>query len=250
MKLWILSDLHLEFGDCRLVAPEAFDVIVLAGDINVGTAAEPVLRELAALGRPLVYVLGNHEFYQGVVEEVREAWRRIEIPGVHVLDDTACVIDGVRFLGTTLWTDVNQLDYFTMRASGDLSDFQVVRVRGADGTTRALTPVDTFDAHQEALDFLANAFETPFAGKTVVVTHHAPSEHSAAARWRGTPLQPYFSSRLEPQILDWQPALWVHGHMHDSADYLADCTRVVCNPRGYVGHAVNPTFDPALVVTI
>jgi len=63
-------------------------------------------------------------------------------------------------------------------------------------------------------------------------------------------LTPAYASRLENLICAHEPALWVHGHLHDSVDYQLCETRVVCNPRGYLGHALNPNFNPSFVVDV
>jgi Icc-related predicted phosphoesterase len=89
-----------------------------------------------------------------------------------------------------------------------------------------------------------------FDGPTVVVTHHAPSPRSIAPKFADSELNPAFTSNLEPLIEHYQPALWVHGHMHNSSDYKIGQTRVVCNPRGYFPDELNPLFNPDLVVDL
>ena len=40
------------------------------------------------------------------------------------------------------------------------------------------------------------------------------------------------------------------GHTHVTADYQVGTGRVVCNPRGYVGHGAVLDFEPTLVVEV
>jgi len=40
-----------------------------------------------------------------------------------------------------------------------------------------------------------------------------------------------------------QIKLWTHGHMHNASDYMIGETRVVCNPRGYVGYESTNQFQ-------
>ncbi len=92
----------------------------------------------------------------------------------------------------------------------------------------------------------------PHDGPTVVITHFAPSRKSISPKFEGSPVNACFVSDLEPQILRWQPELWVHGHTHGSFDYKVGKTRVVCNARGYAKDGVpeNPKFNPALVLEL
>jgi hypothetical protein len=64
------------------------------------------------------------------------------------------------------------------------------------------------------------------------------------------PLTAAYASNLEPMIERFQLHLWVHGHLHNSTDCKIGLTRVVCNPRGYAPSALNPQFDPELVIEV
>jgi hypothetical protein len=104
MKLHIVSDLHAGFGAFDLPETDA-DVLVLAGDVDVGLRGMRMAREWAR-GRPVIYVAGNHEFYGESIPrhitKLREAAAGTE---VRFLENEGAVIDGVRFLGCTLWTN-------------------------------------------------------------------------------------------------------------------------------------------------
>lgn len=109
MRLWILSDLHLEYAPLKkpLVPPQA-DVCVVAGDLCMGIdKGVRWLAEHIAPAMPCVYVAGNHEFYKRSIKEGLEAGRAAakNCPGVHFLENDAVTIGGGRFLGATLWTD-------------------------------------------------------------------------------------------------------------------------------------------------
>src|SRR5688572_2867209 len=108
MKLHILSDLHLEFGPFDMPAVDA-DVLILAGDINLGPAG---LNEYAGLARRkrILYVAGNHEYYRHTFPGLNEVLSDVALEsGIAFLDNRAVEIDGVRFLGCTLWTDFEVL---------------------------------------------------------------------------------------------------------------------------------------------
>jgi UDP-2,3-diacylglucosamine pyrophosphatase LpxH len=245
MLLHVLSDLHFEFdGDFR--PPEvAADALVLAGDIQPGTAG---LTRFAGAGLPVIYVPGNHEYYGHHFDETNAELRSVaKSLGIHLLDNDEVVVGGVRFLGSTLWTDFS-LDGESgapraMRAAEQLVfDFKAIRYAG----TALLTPKDTVLLHRQSVEWLAQKLEEPFSGTTVVVTHHAPHLGSIHPRWERSAINPSFASDLS-RLMGKAP-LWIHGHMHDSFDYTVAGTRVVCNPKGYVHE--NKFFRPALVIEV
>jgi Icc-related predicted phosphoesterase len=247
MKLLILNDLHIEFEDFVPPAADA-DVVILAGDIGVGVEG---LRwaEARFPDRSVIYVPGNHEFYHHDIALIDEL--KSEAPdNIHMLNDDQVVIDGVRFLGSILWTDFalfGEADkFFAMQtAQQGMTDFSIIQNHG-----QRFTPEDAVRLHTASRDWLAATLAEPSDGKTVVVTHHAPSSQSVHPRYARDLLTPAFASNLENLMDGDQPALWVHGHMHESFDYEVYGTRVVCNPRGYAPKALNPDFRPDWVITI
>lgn len=103
--------------------------------------------------------------------------------------------------------------------------------------------------HRASRAWLTEQLATPFAGKTVVVTHHAPHRLSVPPQYDGDPLTPCYASHL-PELVRPPVDLWIHGHIHDSMDYDIEGTRVLVNPRGYKPPDENPAFEPSLVVEI
>lgn len=89
MKIHILSDIHLEFGKWRRTedanAIDA-DVTVLAGDIGLGLSG---LDWALTFRRPVIYVLGSHEFYgQRPMQTLwRKARAKVQGTPVHLLDN-------------------------------------------------------------------------------------------------------------------------------------------------------------------
>ncbi len=227
MKLQILSDLHLE----QAPPPESFrcaGLLVAAGDIGHGTDG---LAWLQSLGCPVLYVAGNHEYWGGDLDRTPERLRTAAAGSrVQVLEREVAVVGGVRFLGCTLWGDFAGGDPEVMAAIGTaMNDF-----RNIDRGGVRITPHDLLHAHRRARAWLAEALAVPFAGPTVVITHHAPSFHS----WRGPPDSPYrhaCCADLEELMVAHPVALWVHGHLHHAFDYTCRGVRVLCNPRGWSG---------------
>lgn len=253
MKLNILSDLHLSFGE--LPAPDNdADVVILAGDIGRPKAA---CAWAARLAKPVLYVPGNHEFYGTSIRGALAELRALCIgSNILLLDNTAVVISGVRFLGTTLWSDF-QLDGDGARreavireALSSMRDFSRIRRDAAgDGPFSPADAAALFRAHS---DWLRRKFAESHAGPTVVLTHHAPSMRSIHPRFAESLLNACFVSDADDLVEASRAQLWVHGHTHDSFDYVLHGTRVVCNPRGYARDGVNenPLFDPNFTVDI
>lgn len=253
MRIRMMSDLHIEFFDFVPTEVPA-DVVVLAGDI---------LTEHYGLGwarktfpdKPIVYVMGNHEFYNAHHERVLERARQEAVElGIHLLENDQVVIDGVRFLGATLWTDfevesgnpqVPDSAYAMWYAKRAMTDFNAIRYRGG-----LLSPEATRAFHAASRAWLTERLAEPFAGKTVVVTHHLPLTRSIHPDFFRHPLNPAFASHL-PELVRPPVDLWIHGHTHCSCDYLTEeGTRVVCNPRGYGPADLNREFNQYLVVEV
>ena len=253
MKLHILSDLHL--GLAAMAPPRTdADVVVLAGDI-----ARP--REAMAwaqgFDKPVLYVPGNHEYYGGSLDGTLAELRALATgTPVHLLADDELVIDGVRFLGSTLWTDFDLFGRGAQRAAAMseasrlLRDFS--RIRRAAAEAAWFTPEDCARLFARHAAWLRARLAMPHAGATVVVTHHAPSPRSIHPRFEGSLLNACFVSEAEDLLGAEKACLWIHGHTHDSFDYAVAGTRVVCNPRGYAPDGVpeNAAFDEGLVLTV
>ena len=215
----------------------------------------------------VIYVVGNHEHYDGDFKYTKGILQRAlaEFENIHVLEKETLELGGITFIGATIWTDMNGGDPLTLagikNAMNDFRcidnsnnmvqykvplyddgiDFNAVRtVIGHKFTEKAskFTPTDAMDDHKQAMDYINHVVTNDTTKKYVVVGHHAPSMQSCADRFRGdrimnggfyTELGDFMAYR--PQI-----AGWIHGHTHDPYDYVIGETRVVCNPRGYIGY--------------
>jgi len=248
MRWHILGDLHLEFGPTRIPTPDA-DVVVLAGDVHLGREGRKWIRNHFR-DKPVVYVLGNHEFYRHSLPELTETLKR-ETDGsnIHVLENTAAKINGFTFLGCTLWTDFRSAPdpEAAMRAAEEMmSDYSIVRNSIEDRVLRAR---DTIRVHQESVAWLKDELAKGDPARTVVVTHHAPSHRSEAPYHANSPLNAAFTSNLDSLVEQSRVPLWVHGHTHYNVDYMIGSTRVLTNQRGYPDQPCKG-FDPGLVIEV
>ena len=252
MKLWILSDLHLEFAGLKqpLAIPDA-DVCVMAGDLCRGIADGVTwLAEHIAHAMPCVYVAGNHEFYRGSIREGladgRAAAARFD--NVHFLENDFVISNGVRFLGATLWTDFRiegHPQLARMHARERMNDYRAIACQKKPW--QRFLPETAARMHEESRLFIDTALKADDI-TTVIVTHHLPHPKSIPLRFHGDLLNAAYASDLSDVIERGKPALWAHGHTHDSCDYMIGSTRVISNPKGYDDE--NSAFDPGMVIQI
>lgn len=257
MKIAVCSDLHLEFGDLDLQNTENADVLVLSGDIlvaqyltdtkfgfltqtMVGERFHAFIERCCERFPDVVYVMGNHEHYHGdfatSAKIIRETFADLE--NFNFLDKEWTIINGVKFFGGTLWTNMNNKDHITKyEIKKMMNDFRIVK-NTLVGENCKFSPDDAIEEHYDfrrKLDeFLLIQPDMP----VVVVGHHAPSKKSTHPRYaRDVLMNGGYSSDLDSYIMERpQIKLWTHGHTHEPFDYMIGETRIVCNPRGYIGH--------------
>lgn len=252
MRLQIFSDVHFDVYDVfRPKLAPGVDCVAVAGDLCEGIErGMRWLRDQLGPVVPIVLVPGNHEYFDRVRGDERAAGARAAVDhDVTLLDDDVAIINGVRFIGSTLWADFElfgaHLKWETMTLSqGLMVDHR--RIWEAPG--RRFSPEDALAQHRASRGFIARRLAEPFAGPTVVVTHHGCHPRSLAAKFRDDLVSAAFISDLGDVIEAHQPTLWLHGHTHVFCDYRVGPTRIICNPHGYAGE--NPAFDPALVVDL
>lgn len=251
MKIRILSDLHLEFLDWTPPKASA-DVVVLAGDIHVGVDGILWGRKHFPEAH-ILYVPGNHEFYGLEMQSALHDLRQVaKTSNVVLLDADETIIEGVRFLGATLWTDFELYGNEPAAVARAMSisqqamiDYRLIRMQDSG----RLTPTDTRAINALQVRWLANKLNQPFDGDTVVVTHHLPHANSVHPRYAGDSLNPSFVSDLS-NLVRKPVKLWIHGHTHESMDYVVNGTRVICNPRGYLPHEPNRKFKGKCIVDL
>jgi len=284
MKIKVVSDLHLEFSDINIKNDQGCGVLILSGDIMI---AEDLHDHPAAdfnpysygafaeLGRKqqrvstfrdflkrcsfqfphVIYVAGNHEFYNGKFHKGIQYLRDecAKHPNVYFLENDTKIIDDVVFVGATLWTDMNRGDPLTLHAVRDMmNDFRIIR-NDEKGYT-PLKPADVALRHRETLKYFRFMLSEHKDKKCVVVGHHAPSRLSTHEQYKNEHLMNgAYSSDLSEFIMDHpQIKLWTHGHTHHPFDYVIGETRVVCNPRGYEGdgYSEDSGWNPDIVIEV
>lgn len=258
MKVKIWSDLHTEFKAFEYTKhPEHADMtLILSGDIGLGTRAEEFITQLCTEFRFVVFVCGNHEFYHNEYYDVIDKWQKIELglPNFHFLHNCTRTIDGVRFIGGTMWTSYNNYDpkvkQYCHHRMNDYSEITVME----NGLKYVFNPGYAASFHAEFINMLLKELLNPFAGETIVVTHHSPANHLLLDKVYNSPktdLTNYaYYAGLNNIIESNKIKLWTHGHTHLSYDYKIGNTQIVCNPRGYWGHKLNDKFFENLIVEV
>ncbi|MBB2789234.1 UNVERIFIED_ORG: Icc-related predicted phosphoesterase [Rhizobium esperanzae] len=255
MKAWIFSDLHFEQGTSADFDIPAADVCICPGDISDGGVVPSVrfLGQVVAPRMPVVFVPGNREYYRASIEEGFDAGveEALKFHNVFILDGGVASIEGINFVGATLWSDYALFGDRRMAMLADQNashDYSEIKL--SKRPAKRFSARNAMERHYEARVIIDRFLGASSSVPTVVVTHHAPSILSISPENVDDPLAPSYASSLERIILRHQPCLWVHGHLHNSSDYRIGSTRVVCNPRGLPGDASSKTFDPNMVIEI
>ena len=235
MKIISYSDVHLEFGSNWKPARNVEgDLMILAGDIISLKSYKPINRVLMNWSKPVLYVMGNHEYYtqkpMDYEEEAFKAWLTLNHPNVTLLLDKAISIEGINFFGGTMWTDFNNADPLAQITAGQqMNDFKLIK--NPDGTL--LQPQDTIQLHENFVASLFHWLDEDLSGPRVVISHHAPVVNPNT-QYKNNPLMPAFNSLDMIEIIEqYQPALWVYGHTHECDYQMIGKTKIISNQLGY-----------------
>jgi len=254
MRCHYLSDLHLEAQSFGMALPRG-DVLIIAGDLCHARCLDPARADCysieqrdrtmrvidEAIGKfpHVLLIAGNHEHYDGVFEETPELLRR-HLPGVTVLDDEAVEIEGIRFYGSTLWTDLSkqaEAEFTAIRKGMGEYFFVKTCSGGHEQPLAKLGPADTHRAHEVAWKCLREAVTAEPQRPTVVITHHAPSRLGLNPRFSGSVLDAAYSSDLDNLIAAFENVpVWVHGHSHIAKTYRIGDTVVRSNALGFAAN--------------
>lgn len=242
MIIRLMSDLHLEFDSENpflptTLAEDSDSILILAGDITLAGRMEYsnyFFEAITSQFKNILYVPGNHEYYRGSIDDTVEKLKNnlSKYKNLLVLDNDSIEIDGVTFIGSTLWSEFDKGNPLSMwHCDRKISDFSVIYK-----DVKCITAFRAEDAYATFLQnkkWLEDTLKETNSEKRIVITHHAPTFRSIHKNYEGNPLNGAYVSDLSELILDYNPLYWFHGHTHDSFDYKIGSTRVICNPRGY-----------------
>jgi 3',5'-cyclic AMP phosphodiesterase CpdA len=271
VRIQIFSDLHAGVAPLkRITVAKDVDLVVVAGDVAEGAQnAFSTLRGIVPEAVPIIFTMGNHEYYRRFLgEELALARTLAPNFNVHLLENDCIVVGGgtVRFAGASLWTDYRMFGDRNAPAAMHaarvgMNDHRLIGWKRQPW--ERFRPQEAALLHAASRAFFVETFATPFDGlATVAVSHHAPHVGSVHKRYESDILSAAFASTLLDELNSGQqrgvgrhpvsspkpPDFWIHGHVHDSADYFVGATRVLANPYGYGSE--NADFDPALVIEV
>jgi predicted phosphodiesterase len=261
-RVGILSDLHLENSNMSLEGISC-DILVLAGDICTEFAVTSRLLEYSIPSHiPVIYVPGNHEYEGKRIKDVMPKLKELEkdFPNLHVLQNEAVDVDGIRFIGSTLWSNfegsgITWKDELKKWSKQNIVDFSYMFKENPEEIGPRFISWNPDDMEQEfnkAYQFLEYELKrNPTENTKFVVTHFAPHKNSVVKQYEGKLHNAYWVNHL-PELMGFSD-YWVHGHTHNSLDYEVEGTRVICNPRGYsklYDLSQNLLFDKLFVVEV
>jgi Icc-related predicted phosphoesterase len=275
MRVSVISDLHLDFADLTLPGG---DVLIISGDLCEAKSIQKaeynpnmvlleferadrrpdrfyrfLEEECSRKYRETIMVMGNHEHYGFKYHKTYDHIKHQLPSNVHLLENETYELDGVTFLGATLWTDMNRGDEITLwQMKSMMNDYRQITAK-TNGNYFRLQPERTVADHHATMDYFKKTLtehrDTGRTNPVVVVTHHAPTKLSVKPRYQNdTIMNGAYSSDLSEFILD-HPEIkfWTHGHTHDNFDYMIGECRIICNPRGYKGYEQQAeVFDPTI----
>ncbi|PSK90361.1 metallophosphoesterase [Taibaiella chishuiensis] len=248
MKIQIISDLHQEFGITLLDFRNA-DLVIFAGDVNLGTKGIAWIKEQIP-DKPVIYVLGNHEYYKGTYPKaLHQVIAAAEGSNIIVLENNSVELEGIRFHGATLWTDFalfGDSRSYGIICQEQMNDYKRIRRYPSYSKLRS---IDTFNIHHASRAWLERSLAESGARQNIVITHHAPSIRSLPEQYRNDTLSAAYASDLESLIRQYQPAYWIHGHIHTPSRYTIAGTEIICNPHGYIDEKYNG-YDRELIITV
>jgi calcineurin-like phosphoesterase family protein len=261
MKIAVYGDLHTEVVGYqpKQAWVQQADLVVQSGDLSTGSRGATWL---LGLQRRALFVPGNHEYWNPVLSE--GLWDRYNEPRkipkytiaqvdadfrarlknspVTFLQCDVTVIDNVRFLGCTLWSDLSTDK--ARRAAYEIRNFQFI----LSEELRLFTVDDQQALHLKHKAWLTEQLNTPFDGKTVVITHFSPTRESFTRSGESWIVRDHYSSDLDHLVK--LADVWIHGHIHAQLDYTLGRCRVICNPRGYPGDHCSQHFKNLQLIEV
>jgi hypothetical protein len=259
MRIQIASDLNHELSTgaspwrLPLSKAKAADLLVLAGNIHTGTQGIDLYRSIEI---PVVYVSGTHELFGADLREAHEAMRRVAVgTSVSYLEREELRFSDVRVLGCCLWTDFLlgpcTQQHAMYEAGRFLNEYRLIGYHG-----EPFSPHHALAEHIDSRQWLEQRLNSPFAGRTIVVTHFAPLPESLPSRFDNNPLNPSDASDLRALVE--KADLWVHGRIQSGCRYVVGKSLIACNPRGLPKvskrdsptDSMNPHFNGALVLNL
>jgi predicted phosphohydrolase len=246
MTLQYCSDLHLEFPENKKYLSEnplqpKGDVLLLAGDIvpfAVMDKHADFFNYVSDNFETTYWIPGNHEYYysdaslrSGVLQENIRS-------NVHLINNKVVELKEVTLIFSTLWTNISPARQWQIERG--MSDFQVIKYKD-----KVFTAAEYNLMHLESLFFLKESLANVKAEKSVVITHHVPTEFHYPEKYKGSLITEGFVVELFSLIEESGPDVWIYGHHHSNVlDFRIGNTDLTTNQLGYVRHKEHLEYKP------
>lgn len=267
MKIIPLSDLHLDSASYVLnITKEQADVVVLAGDIGNKFQAMKLIEPLLKKGIIVIYVLGNHEFYNinnqvKTIQEIIDGWkdREAKNDNLYVLNNESLVINNVKFIGSIGWSkltpelfDKSDVE-FEIYESSDFNKIMKSKLMKGYRIIRGypITIEDYQSLHKESIEYIQSEINKPFNGKKILISHQPLILEGQKKEYIGTFAGQLYGSDYEDMITKSDLDYYIYGHIHTSVDTMKGGVHCICNSYGYRKYnEINPSFNEHLTINV
>lgn len=240
MKILPVSDLHFEFhrdngaSFISSIKSDDVDVLVIAGDLCSAKTLDNALDIVCSNFKKVVYVTGNHEFYNSTFDRVQniilDSCKKNN--NLYYLNNNKVVIDNITFAGTTLWFGEPSKPHL----KNYMNDFRLIyNFKNW-----------VYKENDKAKNFLRQEINSG----DIVVTHYLPSKKCIHKRYKDDPLNCFFLCDVEDIMLEKKSSHWIFGHSHASTNKIIGSCKAISNPFGYAGVEENVEFNPKLIIEI
>ena len=266
-----ISDIHMNFQQRNRVADDFWypqkdyldkhTVLVIAGDLWHGnktlSTEEGIhwIRQISKRFHSVVMVYGNHDYWftdiDFAISNAKKFIQELGLKNVHLLENDSVVIDEMKFVGATLWTDFNKNNIASKAlAKVFMNDYQYI---STEDKSRRITPDEIYNIHKKSRKFLFSQKKDYPTQKLICVSHMAPSQESVNIKYLAESMKEtnfFYYSDLRSEVINSDYDYWFHGHMHDSVEYLLGKCRVIANPMGYASYSgfENLLFNPEMII--
>jgi predicted phosphohydrolase len=236
MLIKLESDLHIDKDFNQGYKPNLsnVDVYCIAGDLGQWKVCVPFINNLIKEYPDvhIVHVCGNHEYYDTYIEKPEKIFSELSLVNdkYHYLQNSSVVINGLRFIGSTLWTSLNNKNPLDVNdALNAMNDYRLIRFK--NGVLKFL-PQNSIRLHEIAKEYIFKTLEES-EEDTVVITHHKPFSTN------NNYLSSAFEVELRGDLIESRkpPIMWFSGHDHKHHDMVFKCNdkdiRFISNPLGY-----------------
>ena len=248
MKIQYISDIYLNlhknirFED--LITPNA-EYLILNG--NIGECNSEIfvrfLKWCKERWKSVFFVAGNWEFRTG--EGMTDTKKMIESickeNDIEFLDRKSIVINGIKIIGTTLWSYININDDLIVNSCYQyITDFRNI----------PMTIRERNEIFRQDVEFIYDEVKNSEGCPIVLITHYAPREECVNPNYTNSYVIFSFYTDLT-YIIDELPekSVWIYGHTHYNNDFHINGKRLLTNQYGYEQRSLsNYTNDKTIVI--